>query len=97
MVSQSHLFADQAAITPTILCVQTTAAAGDMPPNLDNGVLSRLSVRRVVLLESDCLHCLVRPPHEDPPNPTRSQEEVHFEVIPGFTVRSLYFFLSPTT
>ena len=48
----------------------------------------------VVLLESDCLHCLVRPPHEDPPNPTHSQEKVHVEVIPGFTVRSLSFCLS---
>ena len=81
-------------ITPTILSGQTTAASGDMPPTLANGVLSRLSVRRVVLLESDCLHCLVRPPHEDPPNPTRSQEKVHVEDIAGFTVRSLSFFLS---
>jgi len=81
-------------ITPTILSGKTTAASGDIPPILANGVLSRLSVRRGVLLESDCLHCLVRPPDEDPPNPTRSQEKVHVEDIAGFTVRSLSFFLS---
>jgi len=81
-------------ITPTILSGQTIAASGDIPPSLANGVLSRLSVRRGVLLESDRLHCLVQPPHEDPPNPTRSQGKVHFEVLAGFTVRSLSFFLS---
>ena len=77
MVSQSHLFADQARSShhSDYSLWRNNCRFRRHPAYLANGVLSRLSVRRVVLLESDCLHCLVRPPDEDPPNPTLSKRK----------------------